>query len=38
LHNLHYYLKLMKDAREAILAKRYEEFRKEFYGKMTKNR
>jgi len=33
LHNLHYYLTLMKEAREAILEGRYEEFRKEFYLK-----
>ena len=33
IHNLHYYLTLMKDAREAILNKRFEEFRKEFYSK-----
>ena len=33
IHNLHYYLTLMKDAREAILEKRFEEFRREFYAK-----
>jgi len=33
IHNLHYYLTLMKQAREAILNGRYEEFRKEFYAK-----
>jgi len=33
IHNLHYYLNLMKEAREAILEKRFKEFRKEFYAK-----
>ncbi len=33
LHNLHYYLNLMKEARKAILEERFEEFRKEFYNK-----
>lgn len=33
LHNLHYYLTLMKQAREAILEDRYSEFKKEFYAK-----
>lgn len=33
LHNLHYYLQLMRDAREAILNEKWEEFRKEFYAK-----
>jgi queuine tRNA-ribosyltransferase len=33
IHNLHYYLTLMKDAREAILEDRYSEFKKEFYLK-----
>jgi len=33
LHNLHYYLNLMKEARDAILAQRFEEFRAEFYQK-----
>ena len=36
LHNLHYYLTLMQDARKAILEKRFEEFRKEFYQKREK--
>ncbi len=31
IHNLHYYLKLMNDAREAILNSRFKEFREEFY-------
>jgi queuine tRNA-ribosyltransferase len=33
LHNLHYYLTLMRQAREAILEDRYAEFKKEFYAK-----
>ncbi len=33
LHNLHYYLNLMKQAREAILEDRYSEFKKDFYAK-----
>ena len=33
LHNLHYYLNLMKEAREAILEDRYAEFKTEFYQK-----
>jgi queuine tRNA-ribosyltransferase len=33
LHNLHYYLNLMRQAREAILEDRYSEFKKEFYAK-----
>jgi queuine tRNA-ribosyltransferase len=36
IHNIHYYLNLMKEAREAILDQRYEEFRKEFYAKRGK--
>jgi queuine tRNA-ribosyltransferase len=32
LHNLHYYLTLMKDARNAILGSRWLEFRAEFYA------
>ncbi|WP_345993933.1 tRNA guanosine(34) transglycosylase Tgt [Sulfurimonas sp. HSL-1716] len=35
IHNLHYYLTLMKQAREAILADRYTEFKKEFYAKRS---
>jgi len=31
LHNLYYYLNLMKSMREAILEDRFEDFRKEFY-------
>ncbi|WP_320035173.1 tRNA guanosine(34) transglycosylase Tgt [Halarcobacter sp.] len=33
LHNIHYYLTLMKQAREAILADNWVEFKKEFYTK-----
>ncbi len=33
IHNLHYYLTLMKQAREAILQNRFDEFKKEFYHK-----
>jgi queuine tRNA-ribosyltransferase len=33
IHNLHYYLNLMKQAREAILEQRFEQFRKDFYAK-----
>ncbi|WP_086295940.1 tRNA guanosine(34) transglycosylase Tgt [Campylobacter devanensis] len=33
LHNLHYYLNLMKEMREAILADKFIEFKMEFYAK-----
>jgi len=33
LHNLYYYLNLMKDARKAILADKWNEFKKYFYKK-----
>ncbi len=33
IHNLYYYLNLVKEAREAILNKRFKEFKKEFYSK-----
>ena len=33
LHNLHYYLKLVKDAREAILENKFLDFKKNFYSK-----
>ncbi len=33
IHNLYYYLNLMKEAREAILNKNFESFRKNFYDK-----
>jgi queuine tRNA-ribosyltransferase len=35
LHNLHYYLTLMKQIREAILENRFKEFKKEFYSKRS---
>ncbi len=37
LHNLHYYLTLMKQMREAILKNRFKEFKKEFYAKRDKS-
>ncbi len=37
LHNLHYYLSLMKQARAAILEDRYAEFKAEFYQKRQAN-
>ncbi|CZE49472.1 tRNA guanosine(34) transglycosylase Tgt [Campylobacter geochelonis] len=33
LHNLHYYLNLMRQMREAILTGKFSEFRREFYAK-----
>jgi queuine tRNA-ribosyltransferase len=36
LHNLHYYLNLMKQMREAILHNKFKEFKKEFYAKRAK--
>jgi len=36
LHNLHYYLNLMRETREAILENRFAEFKKEFYTKRGK--
>ncbi len=33
IHNLHYYLTLMREAREAILKKEFKEFKNEFYTK-----
>ncbi len=36
LHNLHYYLNLMREVREAILADKFVEFKKEFYLKRQK--
>ncbi len=36
LHNLHYYLNLMKEAREAIMQNRFQEFKKDFYAKRSK--
>jgi len=35
LHNLHYYLSLMKEARAAIIEKRFAAFKKEFYAKRS---
>ena len=35
IHNLHYYLNLVKQAREAILENRFTEFKKEFYSKRS---
>jgi queuine tRNA-ribosyltransferase len=32
IHNLHYYLNLVKEAREAILKGEFKEFKKEFYS------
>lgn len=37
LHNLHYYLTLMREAREAILADNWVEFKKDFYAKRDKS-
>ena len=36
LHNLHYYLNLMKESREAILADTWNEFKDDFYKKREK--
>ena len=36
LHNLHYYLTLMRQMREAILLNKFQEFKKEFYFKRGK--
>jgi queuine tRNA-ribosyltransferase len=36
IHNLYYYLNLMKEAREAILNEKFSEFKKDFYKKRTK--
>ncbi len=33
IHNLYYYLNLMREMREAILKNRFQEFKKEFYAK-----
>jgi len=35
MHNLHYYLNLMREAREAILEDRYAQFKKDFYDKRS---
>ena len=36
IHNIHYYLNLMSEARNAILENRWEEFKKEFYAQRVK--
>ena len=36
IHNLHYYLNLMREMREAILEDRFSEFKTKFYKKRTK--
>jgi len=36
LHNLHYYLTLMKQMREAIIQGRFKEFKEDFYSKRNK--
>ncbi len=38
IHNINYYLTLMRKAREAILENKWEEFRENFYEKELKNR
>lgn len=37
IHNLHFYLELTRNAREAILKNTFDEFRKEFYKKINSN-
>ncbi len=37
IHNLHYYLNLMKEAREAIIDGRFAEFKREFYKKISQS-
>ncbi|MGX2971897.1 tRNA guanosine(34) transglycosylase Tgt [Helicobacter sp. T3_23-1059] len=37
IHNLHYYLELMREAREAILHDKWEDFRVAFYAKRESN-
>ncbi|WP_281950813.1 tRNA guanosine(34) transglycosylase Tgt [Nitrosophilus kaiyonis] len=36
IHNLHYYLNLVKEAREAIIEKRFDKFKKDFYDRRQK--
>ena len=36
IHNLHYYLNLVREARAAILEERFADFKKEFYAKRQK--
>jgi queuine tRNA-ribosyltransferase len=38
IHNIHYYVNLVKAMREAILAGTFDEFKKTFYGKRQNNR
>ncbi|MCO4756206.1 MAG: tRNA-guanine transglycosylase, partial [Bacteriovoracaceae bacterium] len=37
-HNLHFYLKMVKEARAAILEDRFDDYYKEFYKKYTSER
>ncbi len=37
LHNIYYYLELMKQAREAIINQRWKEFKQEFYNKRNQS-
>jgi queuine tRNA-ribosyltransferase len=37
IHNLHYYIDLMRQMREAVLAERFDDFRATFYGSYAKN-
>ena len=37
LHNIHFYLDLVKQARKAILANKFDSWRKEFYNKYNNN-
>lgn len=37
IHNVHFYLDLMRQIREAIAAKRFDEFRQSFYKSYSKN-
>lgn len=37
IHNLHYYIDLMRQMREAILAQRFDEFRRSFYSSYAKS-
>ena len=36
-HNLHFYMKMVKDARAAIIEDKFDEFYKEFYNRYTSN-
>jgi len=35
IHNLHYYLSLMKQMRQAIIEDRFQAFKEEFYAKRS---